>query len=277
MNAVELGKTTLVYNRFDTPVSIEVDEVDQPLLLALGKGVSSRVRLEGQEIDSVETWSVCTPGRRVRIERPAFSEILMVKVSYAALQDRLETFLGESLKRDLILAPTCSASGSRGSHLQHLIAFLIREIDRDPGLLRDPFWCQGYDETLLSVLVGLDSNYAAQLQREVLSAPQGLVERAEEYMEARCAEQLSISDVLAVCGCPRRELFRAFQRYREYSPKQFLDNVRLRRAHQDLKSSSGTVTQVALRWGFGHLGRFAKLYRERYGQNPSQTRRQRDS
>ncbi|MFJ9009929.1 helix-turn-helix domain-containing protein [Streptomyces canus] len=34
-----------------------------------------------------------------------------------------------------------------------------------------------------------------------------------------------------------------------------------------------TVTEVAHVWGFVHLGRFARRYRERYGESPSQTLR----
>jgi AraC-like DNA-binding protein len=34
-----------------------------------------------------------------------------------------------------------------------------------------------------------------------------------------------------------------------------------------------TVTEVALRFGFAHTGRFAAAYRRRYGQAPSATLR----
>jgi AraC-like DNA-binding protein len=31
------------------------------------------------------------------------------------------------------------------------------------------------------------------------------------------------------------------------------------------------VSEIALRWGFGHFGRFAAEYRRRFGESPSQT------
>jgi AraC-like DNA-binding protein len=34
-----------------------------------------------------------------------------------------------------------------------------------------------------------------------------------------------------------------------------------------------SVTDIALRWGFNHLGRFSQLYRERYGEKPLATLR----
>jgi AraC-like DNA-binding protein len=270
MNGVSLGQTALLFNKFESPVSIEVDEVDQPLLLALGRGTSSRVQLEGRVINTRETWSVCTPGKKVRIERAAGSGILMVKVSFSLLQRRLECILGESLHKTLVLAPTCSARGDHGAHLQELLSFLARELARDPGLLNLSFWRHSYDEMLLNLLVGLKSNYTGLLNKEAVSVPKRLVQRAEDYMEAHCAEPIRISDLLLECGCPRRELFRAFERYRDYSPRQFLERVRLSRVHHDLTSNrASSVTQVALRWGFTHLGRFSKLYRARYGQSPS--------
>jgi transcriptional regulator GlxA family with amidase domain len=32
-----------------------------------------------------------------------------------------------------------------------------------------------------------------------------------------------------------------------------------------------SVTEVATRWGFSHLGRFSQIYKEKYGQSPSKT------
>jgi AraC-like DNA-binding protein len=57
----------------------------------------------------------------------------------------------------------------------------------------------------------------------------------------------------------------------------YLRSVRLAHAHADLvriadTGSQTTVTEVALRWGFTHLGRFAALYRQTYGRPPSSTR-----
>lgn len=49
-------------------------------------------------------------------------------------------------------------------------------------------------------------------------------------------------------------------------------------AHRDLIRSSReatTVTDVALRWGFWHFGRFSGQYRQLFGETPSQTLRQR--
>lgn len=60
-------------------------------------------------------------------------------------------------------------------------------------------------------------------------------------------------------------------------PMQYLRTVRLRGVREELlgldPEDSTTVAEVATRWGFTHLGRFAQYYRARYGEPPSPTRR----
>jgi transcriptional regulator GlxA family with amidase domain len=54
-----------------------------------------------------------------------------------------------------------------------------------------------------------------------------------------------------------------------------LKSIRLERAHAELESpdAPASVTGVALKWGFVHLGRFAQDYRRRFGRLPSETLR----
>ena len=56
------------------------------------------------------------------------------------------------------------------------------------------------------------------------------------------------------------------------SPTAYLRRVRLARAHDQLHRGEGTVAEVAYRWGFTHLGRFATAYASIYGVTPSTTR-----
>uniref|UniRef100_UPI0034DAE5F1 helix-turn-helix transcriptional regulator n=1 Tax=Paractinoplanes polyasparticus TaxID=2856853 RepID=UPI0034DAE5F1 len=75
-------------------------------------------------------------------------------------------------------------------------------------------------------------------------------------------------------GVSERALQAGFQRYVGISPTTYLRQVRLDRVHEELRQADPdrtTVADVAQRWGFRHLGRFAGCYRARYGVSPSQT------
>jgi AraC-like DNA-binding protein len=58
---------------------------------------------------------------------------------------------------------------------------------------------------------------------------------------------------------------------------EYLRNRRLDRAREELLDAvpvdGVTVTEVAYRWGFRHLSNFAVLYRQRWGESPSETLR----
>ena len=55
----------------------------------------------------------------------------------------------------------------------------------------------------------------------------------------------------------------------------YLHDARFARVREDLlrADTAESVTQIAMKWGFRHLGRFAVGYRNRFGKTPSQTRR----
>ncbi len=66
----------------------------------------------------------------------------------------------------------------------------------------------------------------------------------------------------------------AFQRTVQVTPLAYLRSVRLERVREELLGAAGdgaTVSGIARRWGFAHLGRFAALYADRFGEAPSAT------
>ena len=51
----------------------------------------------------------------------------------------------------------------------------------------------------------------------------------------------------------------------------YLRQVRLDRAHDDLAQADGSVADIADHWGFTNLSRFARAYRDRFGEFPAAT------
>jgi AraC-like DNA-binding protein len=103
------------------------------------------------------------------------------------------------------------------------------------------------------------------------------VRRAIAYLEGAAAEDVRISDVAAAARLSARALQDAFRRYLDTTPMSYLKSIRLARAHADLRQASleggATVADIAYRWGFGNLGRFAADYRREFGRSPSEVLR----
>ena len=101
------------------------------------------------------------------------------------------------------------------------------------------------------------------------------VRGALDAMRANMEHDWSVTDLAAAAAVSARTLQRQFQVFLGKTPGIALRDIRFERARRELlQGQPGTkVTDVALRCGFAHCGRFSVEYRRRYGETPSQTLR----
>jgi AraC family ethanolamine operon transcriptional activator len=84
----------------------------------------------------------------------------------------------------------------------------------------------------------------------------------------------SIDELINEVGVSERTLRNIFLKYYGLPPHRFLVVHRLHQARAALRvesPASSKVTTIATRYGFWHLGRFAREYRKLFGESPSQT------
>jgi len=120
-----------------------------------------------------------------------------------------------------------------------------------------------------SLLVGSAVVAARPLSPSRLAAVQ-------EWIDTHLAEPITLGQLCRVAGVGERCLQLAFQSQRGMSPMRFVLERRLAVAHRHLRrvEPGEDVTRVAIEAGFSHLGRFAALYRNAYGEPPSKTLRE---
>lgn len=128
-------------------------------------------------------------------------------------------------------------------------------------------------ERLAEQLVGILSGTEApgnQPSRSRLTASSNPTLR---YVEEHLGDGLTVNDLAIVAGVSRRTLESRFREQLQVSPKAFINEQRMLLVRRDLRLRSGTesISDVANRWGFWHMGQFAKDYRLRFGELPSQT------
>lgn len=98
----------------------------------------------------------------------------------------------------------------------------------------------------------------------------------ENWIDANLHEPLTVGRLCLEAGVGARSLQLAFQARRGMSPMRFVLERRLSAAHRLLRNGrlNDDVTGIAGAAGFSHLGRFAALYRQAFGERPSDTYRQ---
>lgn len=107
-------------------------------------------------------------------------------------------------------------------------------------------------------------------------AKPALLQRAVDFIESKLTDDIALGDIAAAIHVSPRAVQYMFRRHLETTPLQYVRGLRLQHAHEDLLAADPThetVTRIAARWGFGHSGRFAMMYREAYGRSPQATLR----
>lgn len=98
--------------------------------------------------------------------------------------------------------------------------------------------------------------------------------RAIAFVDEHAGDPITVADIADACGLSERGLQDLFRRRLAVSPMRYLREARLDRVHLELVTRGRrilTVRDVAHRWQFMHLGRFASAYRARFGESPHET------
>lgn len=103
-----------------------------------------------------------------------------------------------------------------------------------------------------------------------------LVRRAQSFVHLYFRQPIGPRDIAAAVKVSDRVLQKTFAMELGLSPTAYLRRVRLAKARIELSDRidrATSVTDVAFACGFTHLSKFARDYRRRYGERPSETLR----
>lgn len=221
---------------------------------------------------------VFDPARNIRID--AWSgdcQALTVKIDKTAVLRQLEVLLGRPVRRPPRFGPCMDVSRGPGLSWVRLALWSLLERDVPLGLLSHPMIRGRLEQTLLEgILLATDHTFRAALEAPPPPMRPASVKRVMDAVQELPAEPYDANRLAAIAQVSLRTLQEAFRRHVGMSPMAYVQEVRLQRVHRQLRAAAPgttTVTDVAHAWGFVHLGRFARRYREHYGESPSQTLR----
>jgi AraC-like DNA-binding protein len=114
-----------------------------------------------------------------------------------------------------------------------------------------------------------------RLRRHQIDATSRQITKAIDFMRANMHQPLILSEVAEASGISVRSLQYGFRRFRNITPLAYLREIRLEAVQAELSSPLNmlSIKDVALKWGFTHMGHFAARYCAVYGETPSETAR----
>ena len=102
------------------------------------------------------------------------------------------------------------------------------------------------------------------------SVEEAFLMRLMQALEENLADEtFSVESLSATLNMGRRQLHRKIKAVTGETPGGFIRSVRLQRARQLLEAGTGTVSEIALRTGFGSISYFSRAFKEKFGISPS--------
>jgi AraC-like DNA-binding protein len=280
MSAVQLPMLTAGYLGFGVHVAIQADEVpayyiDAPIS---GRAVS-RWRDGGLVKTTTGSVAVFTPGTPCVLDWSRDCGQVCLKIPEPQMRWQLEAMLSRSVRKRITFDRQLKLNTTAANDWYHLVQLLTRGAWQPGGLLNHPLALGNMQLLLIQGLLQIQPhNYTEALTESAGAASPAVVKRAIDLMHAHPETPWSTAELARATGASARALQRAFERSGQPSPTVYLRRLRLHHAHAELAASSpdsATVTTVAGRWGFVHLGRFSSQYHQLFGENPSETLRAR--
>ena len=103
------------------------------------------------------------------------------------------------------------------------------------------------------------------------------VERALRLIESGALDADGVDALAGRLGIGSRHLSRLFENHVGASPVQVAQTTRVQRAKRLLDETKLSITEIAIRSGFGSLRRYNAVFRAVYGRAPTEIRRARQS
>ncbi|WP_067461743.1 AraC family transcriptional regulator [Actinomadura macra] len=281
VSMADLGPLSLIYGwhrncELNVQLTEEVDYYDVNLSL----GGFNRIRYATDEVlVDRSTAAIISPRMRAQMRLSTDYRQLHVRIERYALERRLEELLDRPVAAPIRFQPRMDLRTPAADSWVRSVRLLVRDLDQPSGLTAHPVAAGPWAGMLMTgLLLAQPHNFSEQLaDRGIGEHRPTPLRRAIAHIDTCPEEELSIDRLARVAGVTARSLQRYFREYVGVPPREYVQQARLTRVHDELRStqpgSGVTVAEVAFRWGFTHLPRFAAAYQERYGQLPSTTLR----
>ncbi|WP_051711261.1 AraC family transcriptional regulator [Streptomyces sp. NRRL S-350] len=267
------GDVGLYDLRYGAGVRIRTGELPDFYSIILPSPGSLQVRANGRELPDGPY--IAGPGDQITMDWAdgAVNEALVL--SRRAVEEALAARLGD-LPRELPRFHPALDPGNPAVRAWLELAGHFRTFAASALALRSPLGTGHFERLLVD---GLLDAQAHSLTRSTVDRGPALLpsalRRAVDFCAEHADEAVSVADIARAARVSLRTLREGFRRHLDTTPLAYLRRVRLDRAHHDLLAiadgrASGTVTEIACRWGFTHLGRFSADYRRAYGRSPSE-------
>lgn len=276
VNGAQLDRANVVFVRYGTSVEVEAPGTGGRIAMTIPLGPMG---VAGAGAASVRTRGFVLNEESPTLMRPEpHAGALVIATDRGALERQLHVLTGSAPSRPLRFDASAGEPPMAATAIDATWRWAVAQLESVGDAPLSRAVRRHLEDTLLNaMLLGHRHSASALLTEEPDPADEDVtaIERARRYIDDHFHEPISTTTLAHEVGASARYLQAGFRRRYDATPTEVLLEVRLRHARSALLEQAArrerSVTQVALSSGFAHLGRFARQYRERFGESPSQT------
>jgi AraC-like DNA-binding protein len=194
---------------------------------------------------------------------------LVWRIDRSAMSKKLAALTGAPPARVLEFEPALDLRLPRARALLGVFHSLVHGISASPEPNR--FLLAELEQAMMvSLLTHGVHNCDSQLKSFAADGAPWQVRRVEEYIEAHLDKPFDIEVAVALTSVGARTIYRAFKRYRGYSPSEFSKQRRLVKARTLFCDPSllRSITEIAYDCGFNDLSHFSRDFAAAFGESP---------
>lgn len=263
---------SIFHSYYSTGVEIDAGKVpDYYLIQTIISGYGEITNGSQSASISPGVSTICSPDQYTYIKKCGGSRHIIVRISRSVLESHLSNLIEREVREpvifELLLNPQDRKSWNQ------LLLFLWSQLSSYNLALEKKGLTRAYAEMVLTFLLTTQHhNYSSYLKTSERQILPWYIKRAEEliYNNRTCLYVHQIAGELKVTT---KTLQNGFKRYLNVTPSEYIQNVKLYRVHQELSQANTTdiVTDILQSNGISNGGRFAALYKKKYGCLPSET------
>lgn len=260
---------------YGEPVKIRFGETDYVRVQFPHAGLGSTQL--GQQRIEVSSKQGCISAAAATLTFGAGFQQLVWRVDRGALMRKLAAITGSVLSRQLEFDPRLDLSFPAARPLVGILSDIVHCVSQAQAPQR--FVEAELEQALMvSLLTHSAHNGRHLLARDAADAAPWQVRRVEEYIAAHLDSPFTVEAAVSITGCSGRTIYRAFRKYRGYSPAAFSKQRRLLKARDLLRAGPPfrSVSQVANECGFADLSHFSRDFKTLFGERPSSSKRMHD-
>ncbi|WP_011299596.1 MULTISPECIES: AraC family transcriptional regulator [Cupriavidus] len=279
-NLVKLHDTAINFLSYGADVDIDPGRLGNFYLAQIPVAGHADIQCGAQSLVSdVRTASLLSPDTPTRMHWHQDCAQVLLWIEKAAMEHRFALLTGRDPVGSLAFDPSLPQHAGLASPWTQAVLDLARNIDQHgTHWLAFPAAVASMEDYLLRTLLLLQPHtYTYLLARSAEPARPRHMQRVIDYVHANAETPLTVADLAQIACVSVRALEEGFRRHLNTTPVGYLRDVRLDGVRQALIAAAGaehaSITDIAYRFGFTHLGRFAAYYKQRFGVSPSATLR----